>query len=62
VKITLFHDYYGAIGVGGNVVIAIARILDADILTTDGLCNPSLEIVAYVGCKSLCPVVGYNYF
>jgi hypothetical protein len=62
VKITIFHHYYGTTGGGENVVIAMAKILDADIFTTDGLFNSSPDIVAYAGCKSLCPVFGYNYF
>jgi glycosyltransferase involved in cell wall biosynthesis len=35
VKIAIFHDYFGAIGGGENVVIEMAKILDADIITTD---------------------------
>jgi glycosyltransferase involved in cell wall biosynthesis len=35
VKIAIFHDYFGAIGGGEKVVIAMAKILDADIITTD---------------------------
>ena len=35
VKIAIFHDYFGAIGGGERVVIAMAKILDADIITTD---------------------------
>jgi hypothetical protein len=62
VKITIFHNYYGTTGGGVNVVIAMAKIRDADIFTTDGLFNSSPDIVAYAGCKSLCPVFGYNYF
>ncbi len=34
-KIAIFHDYFGAIGGGERVVIAMAKILDADIITTD---------------------------
>jgi glycosyltransferase involved in cell wall biosynthesis len=34
-KIAIFHDYFGAIGGGEKVVIAIAKALDADIITTD---------------------------
>lgn len=34
-KIVIFHDYFGAIGGGEKVVIALARALDADIITTD---------------------------
>jgi len=35
VKIAIFHDYFGAIGGGERVAIAMAKILDADIITTD---------------------------
>jgi len=35
VKIAIFHDYFGAVGGGEKVVIAMAKILDADIITTD---------------------------
>ena len=34
-RIAIFHDYFGAIGGGERVVIAMAKILDADIITTD---------------------------
>ena len=34
-KIAIFHDYFGAIGGGERVVLLMARILDADIITTD---------------------------
>jgi glycosyltransferase involved in cell wall biosynthesis len=34
-KIAIFHDYFGAIGGGEKVVIAMANALDADIITTD---------------------------
>jgi len=34
-KIAIFHDYFGAIGGGERVVLEMARILDADIITTD---------------------------
>lgn len=34
-KIAIFHDYFGAIGGGERLVIAMAQILDADIITTD---------------------------
>ncbi|MEI6842242.1 MAG: glycosyltransferase [Methanomicrobiales archaeon] len=34
-KIAIFHDYFGVIGGGEKVVIAMAKILDADIITTD---------------------------
>lgn len=35
VKTAIFHDYFGAIGGGEKVVIDMAKILDADIITTD---------------------------
>ena len=35
VKIAIFHDYFGAIGGGEKVVIEMAKILGADIVTTD---------------------------
>ena len=34
-RIAIFHDYFGAIGGGERLVIAMAKILDADIITTD---------------------------
>ncbi len=34
-KIAIFHDYFGAIGGGEKVVIEMAKILGADIITTD---------------------------
>lgn len=34
-KTAIFHDYYGAIGGGERVVLMMAKILDADIITTD---------------------------
>lgn len=34
-KIAIFHDYFGAIGGGERVVLAMAKILNADIITTD---------------------------
>jgi glycosyltransferase involved in cell wall biosynthesis len=34
-KIAIFHDYFGAIGGGEKVVVALAKIFDADIITTD---------------------------
>lgn len=34
-KIAIFHDYFGAIGGGERVVVMMAKILDADIITTD---------------------------
>lgn len=34
-RVAVFHDYFGAIGGGERVVLAIAKALDADIITTD---------------------------
>ncbi|WP_343089338.1 glycosyltransferase [Methanocalculus natronophilus] len=34
-KIAIFHDYFGAIGGGERVVLTLADILKADIITTD---------------------------
>ena len=34
-KVAIFHDFFGAIGGGEKVVIEMAKILDADIITTD---------------------------
>lgn len=34
-KIAIFHDYFGAIGGGERTVITMAKLLDADIITTD---------------------------
>ena len=34
-KIAIFHDYFGAIGGGERVVLTMAKILNADVITTD---------------------------
>ena len=34
-KTAIFHDYFGTIGGGERVVLLMARVLDADIITTD---------------------------
>lgn len=34
-KTAIFHDYFGAIGGGEKVVVTLANLLDADIITTD---------------------------
>ncbi len=34
-KIAIFHDYFGAIGGGERVVLTLAKILNADVITTD---------------------------
>ncbi len=50
VKIAIFHDYFGAIGGGERVVIAMAKILDADIITTDAdavrKLDPSVRVIS----------------
>jgi glycosyltransferase involved in cell wall biosynthesis len=50
VKIAIFHDYFGAIGGGEKVVIAMAKILDADIITTDTdavrKIDPSVRVIS----------------
>jgi glycosyltransferase involved in cell wall biosynthesis len=49
-KIAIFHDYFGAIGGGERVVIAMAKILDADIITTDTdavrKIDPSVRVIS----------------
>lgn len=34
-RIAIFHDYFGAVGGGERLAIAMAKILNADIITTD---------------------------
>jgi glycosyltransferase involved in cell wall biosynthesis len=34
-RVAIFHDYFGAIGGGERVVLTMAKILNADIITTD---------------------------
>jgi len=43
-KIAIFHDYFGAIGGGEKVAIALADALDADIITTDTNSLEHLEV------------------
>ena len=49
-KIAIFHDYFGAIGGGERVVIAMAKILHADIITTDTdavqKLDPSVRVIS----------------
>ncbi len=49
-KIAIFHDYFGAIGGGEKVVIEMAKILDADIITTDTdaikKIDPSVRVIS----------------
>jgi glycosyltransferase involved in cell wall biosynthesis len=51
VKIAIFHDYFGAIGGGEKVVIAMAKILNADIITTDTdavrKIDPSVRLISF---------------
>jgi glycosyltransferase involved in cell wall biosynthesis len=42
-KIAIFHDYFGAIGGGEKVVLQMAKILDADIITTDTDVVPKID-------------------
>jgi glycosyltransferase involved in cell wall biosynthesis len=50
VKIAIFHDYFGAIGGGERVVVTMAKILDADIITTDTdtlqKIDPSVRVIS----------------
>ena len=50
VKIAIFHDYFGAIGGGEKVVVTLAKILDADIITTDTdaikKIDPSVRVIS----------------
>jgi len=57
VKIAIFHDYFGAIGGGEKVVIAMAKILDADIITTDT--DAVKKIDSYVRVISLGKTIKY---
>jgi glycosyltransferase involved in cell wall biosynthesis len=49
-KIAIFHDYFGTIGGGERVVIAMARSLGADIITTDTdavkKIDPSVRVIS----------------
>lgn len=49
-RIAIFHDYFGAIGGGEHLVIAMAKILDADIITTDTEAvkkiDPSVRVIS----------------
>ena len=49
-KVAIFHDYFGAIGGGEKVVIEMAKILDADIITTDTdavkKIDPSVRVIS----------------
>lgn len=49
-RIAIFHDYFGAIGGGEKVVVEMAKILDADIITTDtdavAKIDPTVRIIS----------------
>lgn len=49
-RTAVFHDYFGAVGGGEKVVVALAEALGADIITTDtdavGRLNPSVRVVS----------------
>jgi glycosyltransferase involved in cell wall biosynthesis len=50
VRIAIFHDYFGAIGGGERVVVTMAKILNADIITTDTdaikKIDPSVHVIS----------------
>ncbi len=49
-RIAIFHDYFGAVGGGERVILLMARILDADIITTDtdalGKLDPDARVIS----------------
>lgn len=49
-RIAIFHDYFGAIGGGERVVVTMAKILHADIITTDtdaiGKIDSSVRVIS----------------
>jgi glycosyltransferase involved in cell wall biosynthesis len=49
-RIAIFHDYFGAIGGGERLVILMAKILNADIITTDTEAveriDPSVRVIS----------------
>jgi glycosyltransferase involved in cell wall biosynthesis len=62
-KIAIFHDYFGVLGGGEKVVLEMARILNADIITTDTTLLQNLDtkirvislgkIIKYPGLKQI---------
>lgn len=54
-KVAIFHDYFGAIGGGEKVVVALARTFDADIITTD--VDAAARIDSTVRITSLGPTI-----
>lgn len=67
-RIAIFHDYFGAIGGGENVVIELAKILEADIITTESNMNipPSIRVITlgrtirYPGLRQIS--AGFRFF
>jgi glycosyltransferase involved in cell wall biosynthesis len=57
VKVAIFHDYFGAIGGGERVVLLMAKVLDADIITTDTDALQKIDPDAHV--ISLGPTPGF---
>ena len=70
-KIAIFHDYFGAVGGGEKVVIEMAKILEADIITTDtdavAKIDPTVRVISlgktlpYPGLKQI-SAAGKFYF
>ena len=70
-KIVIFHDYFGAIGGGEKVVIEMAKILNADIITTDidaikkidvNVCVKSLgKTIKYPGLKQISALLKFYF-
>ena len=70
-KIAIFHDYFGSIGGGEKVVIAMAKILDADIITTDTdsvkKIEPSVRVISlgktikYPGLKQISATLKFYF-
>jgi glycosyltransferase involved in cell wall biosynthesis len=59
-RIAIFHDYFGAVGGGERVVLMMAKILKADIITTDidavSQLRPEVPVI------SLGPTIKYRGF
>jgi glycosyltransferase involved in cell wall biosynthesis len=59
-KIAIFHDYFGAIGGGERVALQMAKILDADIITTDTdavrKIDPTARVIGLGGTIKLPPL------
>lgn len=49
-KIAIFHDYFGAIGGGEKVALMMAKVLNADIITTDTnairMIDPDVRVIS----------------